>query len=193
MCPPPCANRFKYLESPLSQPPYLELFQSKGGAVEAFLGRASLETFSGETRLKKPPCSLTHSYEKHVRRQQLQEALSGNKDPKDHKYSKESGLARRRFFATSISRITKIERIPKIQRIPRITRRGGIPRITRRGRKEAWQGERWWQRGPLQSSGQTLHCRQLLQLLATSAPALAPGTPPPPWHQPWPSSCPSEP
>jgi len=46
---------FKYLESPLSQPPYLELFQSKGGAVEAFLGRASLETFSGEARLKNHP------------------------------------------------------------------------------------------------------------------------------------------
>jgi len=61
--------------------------------------------------------------------------------------SKERGLARRRFFATSISRITKIGRIPRIQRIPRITRVGRIPRIqkipriTRRGRRKAWQEE----------------------------------------------------
>ena len=45
----------KYLESPLSQPPYLELFQSRGGPVEAFFGGASLETFSGEAQLKKHP------------------------------------------------------------------------------------------------------------------------------------------
>ena len=44
---------FKYLEYPLSQPPYLELFQSRegGGAVEAFLGGASLDTFLVEAQL----------------------------------------------------------------------------------------------------------------------------------------------
>ena len=42
----------KYSESSLSQPPYLELFQSRG-PVEVFLGGASLETFSGEAQLKK--------------------------------------------------------------------------------------------------------------------------------------------
>jgi len=47
------------------------------------------------------------------------------------KYSKERGLARRRFFATSIPRITRRGRIPRIQKIPRITRRGRIPRIQR--------------------------------------------------------------
>ena len=45
----------KYSESPLSQPPYLELFQSRGGPVEAFFGGASLETFSGEAQLKNHP------------------------------------------------------------------------------------------------------------------------------------------
>ena len=44
---------FKYLEYPLSQPPYLELFQSRGGggAVETFLGGASLDTFLVEAQL----------------------------------------------------------------------------------------------------------------------------------------------
>ena len=46
----------KYSESPLSQLPYLELFQSGGGPVRAFFGGASLETFSGEAQLKKSPC-----------------------------------------------------------------------------------------------------------------------------------------
>jgi len=45
--------------------------------------------------------------------------------------SKERGLARRRFFATSISRITRIVRFPRIPRIPTITRRGRIPKIPR--------------------------------------------------------------
>ena len=43
----------KYSESPLSQLPYLELFQSVGGPVRAFFRGASLETFSGEAQLKK--------------------------------------------------------------------------------------------------------------------------------------------
>ena len=49
---------FKYSESPLSQLPYLELFQSGegGGAVRGFFGGASLDTFSGEAQLKKSPC-----------------------------------------------------------------------------------------------------------------------------------------
>ena len=45
----------KYSESPLSQLPYLELFQSGGGPVRAFLGGASLEIFSGEAQLKNHP------------------------------------------------------------------------------------------------------------------------------------------
>ena len=45
----------KYSESPLSQLPYLELFQIGGGAVRAFFGGASQATFSGEAQLKKSP------------------------------------------------------------------------------------------------------------------------------------------
>ena len=44
----------------------------------------------------------------------------GKKDPKDHENSMDMALARRRFFATSILRITRIGRIPRIQKIPRI-------------------------------------------------------------------------
>jgi len=42
----------KYWETPLSQLPYLELFQCREGPVRAFFGGASLETFSGEAQLK---------------------------------------------------------------------------------------------------------------------------------------------
>ena len=46
---------FKYLEYPLSQPPYLELFQSRGGGggggAGNFLGGASLDTFLVEAQL----------------------------------------------------------------------------------------------------------------------------------------------
>ena len=47
----------KYSESPLSQLPYLELFQSEGGASQGVFGGASLETFSGEAQFKKHPVS----------------------------------------------------------------------------------------------------------------------------------------
>ena len=52
------SNQVKFgISNRLTQPPYLELFQSRGGPVKAFLGGASLETFSGEAQLKKPPCN----------------------------------------------------------------------------------------------------------------------------------------
>ena len=45
----------KYSESPLSQSPY---FSKAGGASRGIFGGASLETFSGEAQLKKPPCII---------------------------------------------------------------------------------------------------------------------------------------
>ena len=48
---------FKYSESPLSQPPYLELFQSMGGASRGILGGGqSRDIFRGGTVKKKTPC-----------------------------------------------------------------------------------------------------------------------------------------
>ena len=46
----------KYSESPLSAAILRTFSKWRGGPVRAFLGGASLETFSGEAQLKKSPC-----------------------------------------------------------------------------------------------------------------------------------------
>ena len=104
------------------------------------------------------------------------------KDPKDHKKSKERGLARRTLVAT---------RTP-----PKLRSNSSLPATCCS----------WMKLLNSVTHTSMLHFsivfmtqhhvpgkRTICIVDQASAPALAAGIPPLPWHLPWPSSCPSEP